>query len=79
MDTVQATLIQLLSEETKMEDQRDHYQKNQLYQKKLGDTLPSSVSDAQCQVYITGTNILFKTNRLLVISSMITAKFAFPL
>ena len=76
MDTVQATLIQLLSEGTKMEDQRDHYQKNQLYQKKLGDTLPSSVSDAQCQVYITGTNILF---RLLVISSMITAKFAFPL
>ena len=59
MDTVQAILIQLLSEETKMEDQRDHYQRNQLYQKKLGDTLPSLVSDAQCQVYITGTNIQY--------------------
>lgn len=59
MDTVQAILIQLLSEETKMEDQRDHYQRNQLYQKKLGDTLPSLVSDARCQVFITGTNIQY--------------------
>ena len=55
MDTAQAIPIQLLSEETKTEDQRGHYQRNQRYQKKLGDTLPSSVSDAQCQVYITGT------------------------
>ena len=64
MDTVQAILIQLLSEETKMEDQRDHYQRNQPYQKKLGDTLPSLVSDAQCQVYITGTNTVNTVNSL---------------
>ena len=54
MVTAQAIQIQLLSEETKMEDQRDLYQKNQFYQKKLGDTLLILVSDALCLVYITG-------------------------
>ena len=55
MDTVRAIPIQLLFEETRTEDQRGPYQKNQLYQKKLGDTLLSLALDAQCQAYITGT------------------------